>query len=119
MITGVPNSSPLPESEIGSSSKKRHDQPPEEDALYDPNRSINRSQAFKFRFQVVLAFSALPRIRFSFRPAAWAFQSLIHGEPYIACHLAESSWRKQSCVADLAGYGLVEFDLYLARFLDI
>jgi len=66
------------EGDISDRTKKRHHQPPDEYAFHDPDRTINRTQAFKFRFQVVLALAAIPRIRFGFSPAGWALQSFSH-----------------------------------------
>ena len=67
-----------PEGEIRRGSKKGRDEPPDEDALDDPDGGINRTQAFKFRFQRVLALAALSRIRFGSSPAAWAAQCFSH-----------------------------------------
>jgi len=72
------------EKNISERSKKRHDEPPDEYAFHDPGRTIYRTQAFKFRFQVVLALAAVPRIRFGFSPAGWALQSFSHGQPIIS-----------------------------------
>src|SRR5579864_4853074 len=70
--------------DIKDPSKKRNDEPPDEYAFHDPDRCINRTQALKFRFQVILALAALPRIKFAFSPAAWALQSFSHGQPMIS-----------------------------------
>jgi hypothetical protein len=79
MVIRLSNSSPSPGGEIAGPSKKRHDKPPDEYAFHDPDRSINRTQAFQFRFQVALALAAVPRIRFGFSPADGALQSFSHG----------------------------------------
>lgn len=75
--------SPEPANEINYASKKRHHEPPDQDAFHDPDCTINRTQALKFRFQVVLALAALPRVRLGFSPAGWAPQSFRHCQSMI------------------------------------
>ena len=89
MEIGLSNSSPSPGGEIGGPSKK-----PDEYAFHDPDRSINRTQAFQFRFQVALALAALPRIRFGFSPADGALQSFSHGPAH---HIAYDLRRDSQC----------------------
>ena len=68
--------SPAPEREISGRSHKRHDKPPDEDAFDDADGNVDRTQAFQFRFQVVMALAAFARIRFDFSPAVWALHCL-------------------------------------------
>ena len=77
--SGCRKESPPP-SKISGRSKKRYDDPTDEYAFHNPDRSINRTQAFNFRFQVTLALAALPRIRFGFSPSVWALHSFSHGQ---------------------------------------
>jgi hypothetical protein len=78
------HSSLEPANEINDPSQKRNNWPPDEYSFHDSECTINRTQAFQFRFQVVLAHAALPGIRFSFSPAARALQSFGHGQPIIS-----------------------------------
>jgi len=83
-VAVVPCPSPSLGGKIGRRSKKRHEDPPDEYAFHDSDRGINRTQAFKLRFQVALALAALPRIRFGVSPAAWTLQNFSHGQPIIS-----------------------------------
>jgi hypothetical protein len=92
------------ESEISRASQKRHEDPPDEYAFHDPDRTINRTQALKFRFQVVPALAALPRIGLGLSPAIWALQSLGHGQPIVlrrgrGAHAPSSSGDRTSLCA--------------------